>query len=100
MYETNYPERRHFLRRGDITVGAGDKNDIVVDKPAVSWNHALIIAREQKLQIQDSASTNGTYVNNVEVERPRKLNHGDDVRFGNIEYKIWIKPQLRGGEHA
>lgn len=41
IYAPDYPERRYPLMRGEQTVGAGDKNDIVVEEPAVSWNHAL-----------------------------------------------------------
>lgn len=95
LYHPAFPEQRHYLFEGDITIGAGDKNDIVVDKPAVSWNHALLVCRNDRVLIQDSASTNGTYVNEVRVVRPRDLRHGDLLRFGNIEFRMWLKPQIR-----
>ena len=95
IYDTDRPERRFSLLEGEQTIGAGDKNDIVVEAPAVSWNHALIICRNNRALLQDSASTNGTYVNDVRVQRPRELRHGDMVRFGNVDMKLWLKPQLR-----
>lgn len=95
LYHSNYPEKRLYVFEGDITLGAGDKNDIVIDRPAVSWNHALMVCRNGRILIQDSASTNGTFVNDVRVNRPRELRHGDLIRFGNVEYRIWIKPQIR-----
>lgn len=95
VYDPKYPERRFYLQEGDVTVGAGDKNDIVIDRPAVSWNHALILCRNSKVTVQDSASTNGTYVNEVRVSRPRELRHGDLLRLGNVEYRLWLKPQIR-----
>jgi hypothetical protein len=95
LYRPQFPEQRFYLFEGDITIGAGDKNDIVVDQPAVSWNHALMVCRNERILLQDSASTNGTFVNEVRVRRPRELHHGDLLRFGNVEYRLWIKPQFR-----
>lgn len=95
IYDPEYPEMRYALLRGEQTVGAGDKNDIVIERPAVSWNHALIICRNERTLLQDSASTNGTFVNAVRVQRPRELRHGDVIRFGNVDYKLWLKPALR-----
>ena len=95
VYDPEFPERRYSLQFGEQTIGAGDKNDIVIEEPAVSWNHALIICRNERVLLQDSASTNGTYVNEVRVQRPRELRHGDTVRFGNVDLKLWLKPQIR-----
>ena len=61
----------------------------------MSWNHALLVSRNDRVLIQDSASTNGTFVNDMRVTRPRELKHGDLIRFGNVEYRLWIKPQIR-----
>lgn len=95
LFHPEYPDRRHFIHDGDNTIGAGDKNDVVIDLPAVSWNHALLIGRNKKLMVQDSASTNGTFVNDLRVQRPTELRHGDILRLGNVAYQVWIKPQLR-----
>ncbi len=98
LFEPDFPDRRFYLEEGDSTVGAGEKNDLVVDKPAISWNHAIIIVRDQKIRIQDSASTNGTFINGTQIHRPQNLRHGDKVRFANFTYIVWIKPQLREKE--
>jgi hypothetical protein len=95
LFRPRYPEQRYYLFEGDITIGAGDKNDVVIDRPAVSWNHALMVCRNERILLQDSASTNGTFVNDVRVTRPRELKHGDLLRFGNAEHRLWIKPQFR-----
>lgn len=96
LYFPQFPDRRFEIGEGELTVGAGDKNDIIIERPAVSWNHALLIVRDSGLKIQDSASTNGTFVNDIRVSRPRGLSHGDLVRFGNVELKIWLRPTMRG----
>jgi len=33
--------------------------------------------------IEDSKSLHGTFINNIKLERPRRLCHGDAVRFGD-----------------
>jgi len=96
LYFPQFPDRRYEIADGELTIGAGDKNDIIIERPAVSWNHALLIVRDSGLKIQDSASTNGTFVNDVRVSRPRELHHGDLVRFGNVELKLWLRPRMRG----
>lgn len=83
------------LREGDNTVGAGGNNDIIIHKPAVSWNHAILICRHDRFLIQDSASTNGTFVNDTRLRGPKILNHEDKLRFGSDEFYLWIKPDHR-----
>lgn len=96
LFEPQHPERQFVLVEGEMTIGAGDKNNIVIDRPAVSWLHALMIVRPDRVRIQDSASTNGTYINDVRVNRPYEVKHGDLLRFGNVELKVWLRPQIRG----
>lgn len=95
IYDPDTPSLRFTLKLGDNTLGAGHNNDIVIDQPAVSWNHALLICRNSKIFLQDSASTNGTFVNGRRIERPRQLEHGDAVRFGNVTFHVWLKAQYR-----
>lgn len=96
LFDPERPEIQHELREGELTVGAGDKNDVMIDRPAVSWLHALLIVRPERIRLQDSASTNGTYVNSERIHRPVELRNGDIVKFGNVEMKVWLKPQIRG----
>lgn len=95
IYDPDEPHTRYTLRQGDNTLGAGHNNDIIIDKPAVSWNHALLICRNGKIFVQDSASTNGTYVNGERIERPQQLTNDDAVRFGNVTFHVWLKAQYR-----
>jgi len=96
LFDPASPEFQFLLREGELTVGAGDKNNVMLDRPAVSWLHALLIVRHDRIRLQDSASTNGTYINGERVTRPIELKHGDLIRFGNVELKVWLRPQIRG----
>ncbi|TXD34472.1 FHA domain-containing protein [Lujinxingia vulgaris] len=98
LYELNANPQQFPLEQGDNTIGAGGNNDIVIRRPAVSWNHAIVICRNERVRIQDSASTNGTYINGKRVRVPHALNHGDLLRFGSEEFKVWLKPRYRTSE--
>ncbi|AWV89141.1 FHA domain-containing protein [Bradymonas sediminis] len=95
LYDPESPSRRFGLHQGDNTLGAGHNNDIVIERAAISWNHALVICRNAKVFLQDSASTNGTFVNHTRIDRPHQLQNGDSVRFGNVEFHVWLKARFR-----
>lgn len=95
LYDPESPSRRFGLHQGDNTLGAGHNNDIIIDRAAISWNHALLICRNSKVFLQDSASTNGTFVNRKRIDRPHQLCNGDSVRFGNVEFHVWLKARFR-----
>jgi pSer/pThr/pTyr-binding forkhead associated (FHA) protein len=37
--------------------------------------------------VQDRGSTNGTYVNGAQLDRPRRLTEGDVVRVGETDLR-------------
>lgn len=51
----------------DISVGRDQDNDIVLQSPLVSGRHAVIKKVGSRYYIQDSGSTNGTYLNETRV---------------------------------
>ena len=90
LYLPSDPETFFRLLDGDNTIGAGSNNDIIVDQPAISWNHAVFICRNGKILIQDSASTNGTFVNGERIRRPTQVRHGNVLRLGNVDLELWL----------
>lgn len=95
LYRPTRPTQRYVIGRGDNTLGAGPNNDIVISDAAISWNHALLICRDDKIQLQDTASTNGTFLNSVEVFRSLDVHHGDIVRLADIDFAVWLPPDKR-----
>jgi len=54
----------------------------------VSRRHATVQVDDAgHATIRDEGSTNGTYVNGVRIDRPRKLARGDVVRVGETELR-------------
>ncbi|HFQ13960.1 MAG TPA: FHA domain-containing protein [Gammaproteobacteria bacterium] len=71
-----------------MTIGRLAGNDIQLDDPAISGQHACILIEPseylesiKEFYIEDLGSTNGTLVNEEKIERVR-LNHGDNIQIG------------------
>ncbi len=71
------------LPAGVTTVGRHPDNDIFLDDITVSRHHCRFISGPQGLEVEDSGSTNGTYVNGERSDRAR-LDPGDEVIVGKF----------------
>jgi pSer/pThr/pTyr-binding forkhead associated (FHA) protein len=69
------------------TIGRAARADFVVDRALVSRLHCRLTAGNEKLEVQDLSSTNGTFVNGKRVDRAQ-IASGDRLRVGRIELKI------------
>lgn len=66
----------------EISVGRESSNDIVISHELLSRRHAKLRLEGGECVIEDLGSTNGTYVNNRQINRPVGLKVGDVVKFG------------------
>ena len=74
------------LTMGRSTIGRdATRCDIVLDDGAVSAEHAAVIFQNGQFVIHDLASLNGTFVNNMRVQRQSLLD-GDVIRVGNTTF--------------
>ncbi|MBQ1187061.1 MAG: type VII secretion protein EssC [Clostridia bacterium] len=62
----------------DLTIGRTEQNDISYPNKAVSSKHATLSYRSGKWYIQDTNSTNGTFVNSRRITN-MELNVGDTI---------------------
>ena len=76
-----------LLPSGSTTVGRHPESDIFLDDITVSRHHCRFIAGEGSLEIEDSGSTNGTYVNHARIDRTT-LMPGDEVLIGRFHLII------------
>ncbi|MFN7956240.1 MAG: FHA domain-containing protein [bacterium] len=66
-------------------VGRGEVADIRVKDPAMSRRHFQITYRNLEFRIQDLESSNGTYLNDSEVEE-YALRNGDEIVAGDSRF--------------
>ncbi|MEN9797414.1 MAG: domain/GGDEF protein [Pseudomonadota bacterium] len=82
------PGKRFVLDESECTVGRDAKNAIVVDLDNVSRKHARFRVVGGKVYVEDLGSTNGTYLNDVEVREATALRSGDFVKVGGSIFKF------------
>ena len=80
--------RKFRLRAGAIkTVGRAPRADFILDAALVSRLHCRLTAADDKVEVVDLSSTNGTYVNDKRIERAH-LKTGDRLRIGRVELTV------------
>ncbi len=85
LVDKSRPDNKFDLK-GTVNVGRGRDNDIILDHPTVSRQHAWMKAEGEDFSVFDVGSANGTFVNDDRVEEPRLLENGDVIRFGEVEF--------------
>ena len=78
--------REYKLEKERTTVGRKPHNDIHLEDPTVSGEHAVFL-KLQHFYVEDLGSTNGIILNGKKVTK-RQLNHGDVIRIGRHEFKF------------
>lgn len=69
------------------TVGRAPRADFILDAALVSRLHCRITAGDDKLEVVDLKSTNGTFVNDQRVDKA-VLAAGDRLRVGRVELRV------------
>ena len=75
------PLRTYWLTQTRTVIGRRATNTLVLDDLTVSGEHAVLLADQQDVVIQDLGSRNGTLVNGAPVARAL-LNDGDCIDIG------------------
>jgi pSer/pThr/pTyr-binding forkhead associated (FHA) protein len=78
--------REYRLEKERTTLGRKAHNDIILDDPTVSGEHAVFL-KLQHVYVEDLGSTNGVLLNGKRVTK-RQLNHADVIRIGRHELKF------------
>jgi pSer/pThr/pTyr-binding forkhead associated (FHA) protein len=70
------------LTGADFTIGRRDDNDLVLDDPKTSSQHARVSWEDDSFVLEDLGSTNGTYVEGQRITRC-SLRGGEKLRMGD-----------------
>lgn len=92
-----YPKGEYKIGRREVT----DDDDLDLNmapyggaKQGISRVHASLKVNDNRtLSIIDLGSTNGTFINEVQLEpnQPRVLRSGDSVRLGQVVFHVFFK---------
>jgi pSer/pThr/pTyr-binding forkhead associated (FHA) protein len=68
-------------------VGRHPESDIFLNDVTVSRHHCRFVTTADTLTVEDSGSTNGTYVNDSRVDSAQ-LKAGDEVLIGRFHFVV------------
>lgn len=75
------------LAPGNTTVGRHPESDIFLNDVTVSRHHCRFKVTEDSISVEDSGSTNGTYVNDQRIDNA-ELSPGDEVLVGRFHFVV------------
>ena len=82
---------RWLLSGETLLIGRGPECDVVVADRQVSRHHARVRRMaEGEFQVEDLGSKNGTHVNGVVLEAPRRLTDGDVIQVALAAKLLYI----------
>jgi pSer/pThr/pTyr-binding forkhead associated (FHA) protein len=73
--------REYALQAQEVTIGRSPQSSIVIDNPAVSYNHAKVFWQDGVYYVKDLGSLNGTFLNGNRITQA-PLSFGDTVAVG------------------
>jgi pSer/pThr/pTyr-binding forkhead associated (FHA) protein len=72
------------VNRTPFLIGRDPKCHLRPSSPMVSTQHCSIVLRQRKLYVSDLGSTNGTFLNEVRVDKELEMHHADRLRVGPL----------------
>lgn len=72
-----------------VSIGRSDDCTIQIREAKVSRRHCVVFIRAGRLHLQDQGSSNGTFVNGVQVTQSQ-LRPGDELRVGSVPIKVEV----------
>lgn len=72
-----------------VSIGRSDDCTIQIREAKVSRRHCVVFIRAGRLHLQDQGSSNGTFVNGVQVTQSQ-LRPGDEIRVGSVPIKVEV----------
>ena len=89
VYSTGEENREHQFRGEDQYLGREPVNDIVIaDDEQMSGRHLRIFLREGRYFLEDTNSTNGTFLNGERIASAVPLDSGDLIKAGRTILKF------------
>lgn len=75
------------LPPGNTTIGRHPESDIFLNDVTVSRHHCRFHVADDEIRVEDSGSTNGTYVNDQRIDTA-ELSPGDEVLVGRFHFVV------------
>jgi two-component system, cell cycle response regulator len=90
---------RYPLADRPLVIGRGEDSDIRLNDHSVSRRHAIIEPTPEGYYVCDQQSTNGTFVNDKQLDSSWLLQDGDYLRVGNCLYRYLAGGNIEAEYH-
>ncbi len=81
---------RYNIEKFPFSIGRNKKKDLVIEKPTVSGEHAVIIEKDGRYYINDTSS-NGTFLNDEDNRiKSEEIKNGDKLFFDSFGYTFYV----------
>jgi pSer/pThr/pTyr-binding forkhead associated (FHA) protein len=97
IHERGGEEIAFPLDQGETFIGRKDDCDIYFPDTSLSKRHARLVRDGDTLTLHDAGSKNGTLCNGELVRGPRRLQDGDVIQCGKLEFRV---EGVGGGDFA
>lgn len=87
VFRTGPQAGRRVSIEADLVLGRQGA-DLVLEDGEVSRRHAVVRIVDERPQIEDLGSTNGTFVNGVRIDSATDLKRGDAIRVGQTRLEL------------
>lgn len=92
--------RKFEFDRPSITIGRSHENTIQLNDPSVSSQHCEFTREENTFKLIDKGSTNGSFVNGMQVVEPVEISPKDIIQLGDMEMIFDAPELLQGNDYA
>lgn len=76
------------LKKDKFIIGRASDCTLRAGSDAISRHHCLLLKTDHRVTVRDLGSRNGTYVNDVRIEKETPLEHEDELRVGPLHFKF------------
>src|SRR3984893_6832663 len=79
------------VNRTPFLIGRDPKCHLRPSSPMVSGQHCIILVKQRKLYVSDAGSTNGTFLNEMRVDKEMEMHHADRLRIGPLTLGVSVE---------
>ncbi|MCG9968467.1 FHA domain-containing protein [Pelotomaculum terephthalicicum JT] len=83
----------------ETLIGRDERSDIIIAGTFASAWHARIYFKEGQYWLEDLKSTNGTFLNEIQVNQPIVLANRDKIRIGGVIFQFVRWGYEMGADH-
>ncbi len=82
---------KYSIEHGEYLIGRDSACHILVDADQVSRHHARLTMTGFELIIEDAGSSNGVYIDGVQVQIPTRVRMDQEVQIGSAKLRIGLR---------